>query len=219
MADCILGLDAALGTCSAAVLADGAVLAEAQAPGGRGQGEVLPKLAARVLAAAGVDPGALDAVAVTVGPGSFTGLRTALALAHGLAAGAAAALVGVTVAEALAQPLRIGRRALWVAIDTRRGRIFLDRGEGPEAVALDSLPEAPGPVALAGDAAPQVAAALAARGCDVMLTDMRHPAARHVAAVGGLRLAGGLAPIAVQPLYVDPPEARPAAGGPRPAPA
>jgi tRNA threonylcarbamoyladenosine biosynthesis protein TsaB len=71
-----------------------------------------------------------------------------------------------------------------------------------------------------------VAARLAAREVDVMLTDARLPLARHIALVGARRLAGELPPRAAQPIYVDPPEARlplepaPAqASGPRPAPA
>jgi hypothetical protein len=51
-----------------------------------------------------------------------------------------------------------------------------------------------------------------------MLTDARLPAARHVAMAAVRRLAGELAPLAPQPLYVDPPEARLPAGGLRPGP-
>ena len=70
---------------------------------------------------------------------------------------------------------------------------------------------------MAGDAAAAVAARLAARDADVMLTDARLPIARHVAVAAERRLRGELQPLPAQPLYVDPPEARlPAA---RPAPA
>jgi hypothetical protein len=73
-------------------------------------------------------------------------------------------------------------------------------------------------VAVAGDAAVAVAAWLAAHDIDVMLTDARLPTARHVAMAGVRRLAGALPPLAAQPLYVDPPEARLPQGGLRPAP-
>jgi hypothetical protein len=86
-------------------------------------------------------------------------------------------------------------------------------------MALDDLPRPDGPVAIAGDAAIAVAARLAAREADVMLTDARLPVARHVALVGERRLAGDLPPRAPQPIYVDPPEARLPAAGLRPAPA
>lgn len=217
----ILGLDASLARCSAAVLADGVVRAEACEDGGRGTAAALPAMARDVLRAAGLRAACLDAVAVTVGPGSFTGLRTALALAHGIALGAGRPVLGVLVAEALAEeagPQSEGR-TLWVAIDSRRGRVFLHRGCAPaESVALDDLPRPPGPVAIAGDAAVAVAARLAARGDDALLTEIRLPLARHVAAVGARRLTGRLAPLPAQPLYVDPPEAHPPAGGLRPPP-
>jgi ribosomal-protein-alanine N-acetyltransferase len=160
-----------------------------------------------------------DAVAVSIGPGSFTGLRAAIALAQGLAAGAGVPVLGITVAEALREQLGApGERAVWVAIDSRRGRVFLDRDGDPAPAALDALPPAGGPLVVAGDAAVPVAARLAARGDDVRLSDARLPRARDVAAVAARQLAG-LAPIRdAQPLYVDPPEARLPAGGLRPAP-
>lgn len=209
----ILALDAALARCSAALWQDGAILAEQSAPAGRGHAALLPPMARAVLA------GRPDAVAVSVGPGSFTGLRAAIALAQGLAAGAGVPVLGVTVAEALREQAgALDGRVLWVAIDSRRGRVFLDRGGTLAPAALDALPEAGGRLAIAGDAAPQVAAWLAARGDDVRLCDARLPRARDVAAVAARQLAG-LAPIRdAQPLYVDPPEARLPAGGLRPAP-
>ena len=76
----------------------------------------------------------------------------------------------------------------------------------------------PGRIALAGDAAIAAAAVLAARGCDVQLTDARLPLARHVAQAARHRLEGRWPPLDPQPLYVDPPEAKLPAGGLRPAP-
>src|ERR1700733_302741 len=173
----ILALDAALARCSAAVGGGGGGLA-AGPPGGRGGAE------------AGLAPPMLDLIAVTVGPGSFTGLRAGLALAHGIALAAGVPLVGGSVGEALAEAFpHLGRRTLWSAIDSRRGRIFLERDGIVAAMALDAVPRPDGPVAVAGDAAPVVAARLAAREVDVMLTDARLPMARHVARVGERRLA------------------------------
>jgi tRNA threonylcarbamoyl adenosine modification protein YeaZ len=215
----ILALDAALACCSAGVVVDGAVVAERRQTAARGQATLLAPMARAVLAEAGLAAGALDAVAVTVGPGSFTGLRASLALALGIGLAAGRPVVAVTVAEALAEALpQLGRRVLWTAIDSRRGRVFLDIGGSLRAVDLGRLPAAEGKLAVAGDAAIAVAARLAARGDDVMLTDARLPAPRHVAMAAARRLAGELAPLAPQPLYVDPPEARLPAGGLRPGP-
>jgi len=216
----ILALDAALARCAAAVVVDGEVKAARHVAGDRGHAAALPEMAKTVLAEAGVAAASLDAVAVTVGPGSFTGLRAAISLAHGLAAAAGCPAVGVTVAEAMAAALlSLGGRELWVAIDSRRGRVFLHRGAGlPEPTDLTDLPNPTARVAIAGDAAPAVAARLAAREADVMLTDVRFPPIRQVALVAVARLRGDLSPLPAQPLYVDPPEAKLPAGGLRPPP-
>jgi tRNA threonylcarbamoyladenosine biosynthesis protein TsaB len=215
----ILALDSALARCSAGLVADGVLRAGRQQDAGRGQAALLPVMVAAVLDEAGVSATDLDLIAVTVGPGSFTGIRAGLALAHGIALGAGVPIVGVTVGEALADALpHLGVRQLWSAIDSRRGRVFLERDGSVEACALDSLPRTTGAVAVAGDAAVVVAARLAARDTDVMLTDARLPTARHVAMVGARRVAGDLPPRAAQPVYVDPPEARLPQGGLRPAP-
>jgi tRNA threonylcarbamoyladenosine biosynthesis protein TsaB len=217
----ILALDAALGRCSACVVSGGVILAERHQDGGRGQAALLAPMVADVLAQAGIAATALDAVAVTVGPGSFTGLRASIALAQGLAAGAGCRLIGVTVAEALiaALPANAASREVWVAIDSRRDRVFLLRGDDRAAFALDALPAATGRIAVAGDAAIAVACRLAARASgSIMLTDARLPATAMVAAVAARRLAGELPMLAVEPMYIDAPEAKLPAGGLRPAP-
>ena len=158
------------------------------------------------LSEAGITPARLAMVAVTIGPGSFTGIRAALSLAHGIALAAGVPVVGVTVGEALAVP-DCGR-SQWVAVDTRRGRVFLERGSGVATLALDGLPDPSGPVSLAGDAAIAVASRLAARGADVLLLPARMPTPAGVAAAARHRVSAGPDPRPVQPLYVDPPEAR-----------
>lgn len=215
----ILALDSALAHASAALVIDQVLIAERHLRADRGQASALAVMARDVLAEGGVDPLSLDAIAATVGPGSFTGIRACLALAHGLALGAGIAVIGVTVPEALSNALpHLGHRVLWTAIDSRRGRIFLDRGRGPVAYALESLPPASGPVAVAGDAAVAVTGWLAATGADVMLTQARYPGGRDIAVVAERRMAGMIAPLDPQPLYVDPPAARLPTGGLRPPP-
>jgi len=214
----MLGIDAALARTSVALVRDGVPVAERAVAGGRGHATALAPMVASVLAEAEVAALDLDGVAVTVGPGSFTGIRAALALAHGLALASGCPLAGVTVAEVLAAALPAGSRIVWCAIDSRRGRVFLDTGGMARAVALDALPRASGPIAVTGDAAVAVAARLAARGDDVLLSDARSPRASDVARVGARRLAGALPPLAAQPLYIDPPEAKLPAVGLRAAP-
>src|SRR6202012_4099015 len=123
-----------------------------------GHAALLPVMARDVLGEAAMTAESLDLVAVTVGPGGFTGIRAGLALAHGIALAAGVPVVGVTVGEALAESLPfLADRQLWVAIDSRRGRVFLERGSTVMATPLDALPMPEGRVALAGDAAVTVA--------------------------------------------------------------
>lgn len=215
----VLALDAALARCAAAVVVDEQLIAARQANATQGHASLLPVMASDVLTEAKLAANALDLVAITVGPGSFTGIRAGLALAHGIALAAGVPIVGVTIGEALADSLpHLGERRLWSAIDSRRGRVFLERDGTVVAFSLDELPAPRGKVAVAGDAAIAVAARLAARNVDVTLTDARLPLARHIAVVAERRFKGALPPLAAQPLYVDPPEARPPAGGLRPQP-
>lgn len=215
----ILVLDAAAGRCMAGVVADGVLVAEQTETAARGQATLLSAMVVNVLNEAGLTATALDLVAVTVGPGSFTGIRAGLALAHGIGLGLGVPVIGVTIGEALANSLpSLSHRRLWTAIEGRRGRVFLERDGAAMAVALDDLPFPAAPVVVGGSAAVQVAAGLAARGGDVTLADECLPTARHLAQVGARRHAGELLPLAAEPLYIDPPEARLPVGGLRPAP-
>ncbi len=131
----LLAFDTAGDGCSAGVFLDGRPLAVRFSDGGIGHAERLPRLIEAVLAAAGMDLATLDGLAVTVGPGSFSGIRTSLAAARGLALVTGLAVVPVTTLEALAAPLidrrllLTGRAALPIAavIDARRGQVFLQR--------------------------------------------------------------------------------------------
>lgn len=203
----ILALDSAVARCSATIVTDGEVVAGYQQDLDRGHASVLPVMAQDCLRDAGLETADLDLIAVTVGPGSFTGIRGGIALAQGLGL-ADRPVVAVTVGEALADSLpQLGGRSLWCATTSRRGRIFLEIGDQVFSLAITELPNPTGPVAIAGGAAPEVASRLAARGMNVMLTDARLPTGRHIAEVARRRHFGTIRPLAAEPLYVDPPQA------------
>lgn len=205
----ILALDSAVARCSATIVAGGVVVAGRQQDLDRGHASVLPVMTHDVLRAAGLSAADLDLIAVTVGPGSFTGIRGAVALALGIGVAANRPVIAVTVGEALADSLpHLGRRTLWSATTSRRGRIFLEIGDTVFSLALTELPPTMGPIALTGMAAPDVASRLAARGSNVMLTDARLPTGRHIAAVAERRFLGQIRALAAEPLYVDPPQAK-----------
>ena len=212
----ILALDASLAQCSAALWQDGSVLVERIVPGERGHAASLPPLVAIILAEAGLAAPALDALAAVIGPGGFTGIRTALALAEGIALATGRPLIGVTTGEALraALPATDIASPVWAAIDNRRGRIVLETfhpDTPPRALALDALPLAPLGLVVVGDAAPQVLASLAVRGCTARLGGITLPKAGAAATVAAARLAGTLPPCPARPLYVEPPAVRPPA--------
>jgi tRNA threonylcarbamoyladenosine biosynthesis protein TsaB len=205
----ILALDSAVARCSATIVANGTIIVGYQQDLDRGHASVLPVMAQDALRDAGLKADALDLIAVTVGPGSFTGIRGGIALAQGLALAAGRKLIGVTVGEALAASLpQLGGRTLWCATTSRRGRIFLEIGDEIASLAVTDVPDPSGPVAIAGGASADIASRLAARGFNVMLTDARLPAGRHIAEVAERRFAGAIRPLAPEPLYIDPPEAK-----------
>jgi tRNA threonylcarbamoyl adenosine modification protein YeaZ len=124
----ILAIDTALEACSAAVLdTREGVLARESKPMTRGHAEALIPLVRRVVEQASVDFAALDRIAVTVGPGSFTGLRVGIAAARGIALAAGKPAVGITTLAAFAAPLFAVDESLpvVVAIDARHGHVYL----------------------------------------------------------------------------------------------
>jgi tRNA threonylcarbamoyladenosine biosynthesis protein TsaB len=98
----VLAIDTALNACSAALVRDGQTLASRVEPMARGQAERLAVLVDELVQEAGVTFGAIDAIAVTRGPGAFTGLRVGLAFARGLALALAQPCLGFSTLEVLA---------------------------------------------------------------------------------------------------------------------
>ncbi|MGJ4969037.1 tRNA (adenosine(37)-N6)-threonylcarbamoyltransferase complex dimerization subunit type 1 TsaB [Bradyrhizobium sp. HKCCYLRH1073] len=137
----ILAIDTALDHCAAAVLdTDSAAMrAEETLPMKRGHAEALMPLIARVMRQSGVGFHELDRIAVTTGPGSFTGLRVGLSAARGIALAAHKPVVGVTTLSAYAAPIVSEDRANPVisAIDARHDHVYYQvvSGCGEELVA------------------------------------------------------------------------------------
>lgn len=123
----ILSIDTALDACAAAVLdTAGGVIARESLAMKRGHAEALMPLIARVMKASGVGFAALDRVAATTGPGSFTGLRVGLSAARGIALAAGKPVVGVTTLTAFAAPIvsENGAHPVISAIDARHDHVY-----------------------------------------------------------------------------------------------
>jgi tRNA threonylcarbamoyladenosine biosynthesis protein TsaB len=124
----ILAIDTALDACSAAVLDTRAskMIATESQPMKRGHAEALMPLIGRVMKESGLPFAALDRVAVTTGPGSFTGLRVGLSAARGIGLAAGKPVVGLTTLSAYAAPIvsENGEHPILVAIDARHDQVY-----------------------------------------------------------------------------------------------
>jgi tRNA threonylcarbamoyladenosine biosynthesis protein TsaB len=125
----ILAIDTALDACAAAVLDTeaGRLIAQESQAMKRGHAEALMPLIARVIEQSGIAFAALDRIAVTTGPGSFTGLRVGLSAARGIALAANKPVVGLTTLTAYAAPLvsESGEHPIISAIDARHDHVYL----------------------------------------------------------------------------------------------
>lgn len=136
----ILAIDTALDACAAAVLDTDAskLIAQESQPMKRGHAEALMPLIARVMKESGIGFAALDRIAVTTGPGSFTGLRVGLSAARGIALAAGKPVVGLTTLTAYAAPI-VGQNAaqpVISAIDARHDHVYFQvvNGDGSSLV-------------------------------------------------------------------------------------
>ena len=123
----ILAIDCAIIGACVAIVATDKVLAQVSFDEPRGQTERLVPMIEAVLRSAGIGYADVDRIAVTTGPGSFTGIRVGLATARSIALVSGRPVVGVSTLEALAVAGASGDRADLVvaAIDSRRGDLFL----------------------------------------------------------------------------------------------
>lgn len=227
----VLGLDTATATAGIAIVDDGGgVLAEARhATAGRGA-DLLVAID-QVCRAARIAPGALTAIAIGAGPGSFTGLRIGMATAKGIAFAAHRPLWAVSSLAALADDARHDQLlvheggVICAALDARRGEVFAGcfrhgLALGPERVmapaellpwvteiARTAAGDGPAlPVSFAGDAIDAHPGALAPLAAEHTWLAARTPSG---GAVARLALAGARADITAfgAPTYIRPSEA------------
>lgn len=208
----VLAFDTTAAAVSVALWRDGQVVAAARQMMDQGQAEALMPLIESVMGKSGARYAELDRIAVTVGPGSFTGVRVGLAAARGLGLAADKPVIGVSTTEVVAAAVSDadGARIL-AAIDTKRGDFYVQQ--------FDANTQALGEIAVVAGAA---LAAWLSENSIVIVGDGAAEAARHLGARARLssadplpdaavlaRLAASRAPIegGPLPLYARAPDA------------
>jgi tRNA threonylcarbamoyladenosine biosynthesis protein TsaB len=215
----VLAIDTALAACSVAIFDSDAnrILASQSLPMTRGHAEALMPLVERVMADANTDFAGIDRVAVTTGPGSFTGLRVGIAAARGIALAAEKPAIGITTLLAYAAPYQIeGRFPTVAAIDARHDQVYFQvfapgghaRGE-PRLAPLREAAEAAAATRarLVGSAAQAVANALPEGSAVPVSVEPRlAPDIAWVARLGALSAEDASPPV---PQYLRAPDAQP----------
>ena len=196
----LLAVDSALGPCSAAILKDGKIIAEIEETASGKQSRMLVPMIESALAKAGLAYKNLDAVACTIGPGGFTGIRVALATARAIALATGKPLIGLTTLEVIAWGSGIKGDVLAV-IDAYRGQFYTQRFR------------------MNGSILPQSDALLVEERTIKSLghgakTVQSNPMARDAATLAAHKWRSGERDFPVNPLYIREPDAKlPATGG------
>lgn len=221
----LLVIDTALGACTAAVFEDDRPLAVRFEPMTKGHQERLGGLVRDAMAEAGGGFDVLDRIGVTVGPGSFTGLRVGMAFAQGLGAALDRQVVGLSTLDALAASLPDDDPPTVALIDARRGQVYarlFDGGRplGPDAAltledAAVQIRDLDRPVRLVGSGAPVLVEAFP--DVQAVLVDTRAAPSPEALAILTARADPAVSP--PRPLYLRAPDATPPSrlpGQPRP---
>ncbi len=216
----VLAIDTALAACSAAVFdtSAGGLRAHESLPMVRGHAEALMPLIGRVTDRARIGFGEIDRIAVTVGPGSFTGLRVGIAAARGIALASGKPAYGITTLAVYAAPQIAGDDTIpvAVAVDARHEHVYLQVfGPGGRTLVAPRIASirdavrvtATGPARIVGNAASLLAAAWpAGEAPPRMAQDSDAPDIGWVARLGAM--ASGT-PQPPRPLYLRAPDAQP----------
>jgi tRNA threonylcarbamoyladenosine biosynthesis protein TsaB len=215
----VLAIDTAANLCAACVYdtSGHAVLASKCDDIGRGHAEHLPGLVAAVMQQGQIDFTQIERVAVTVGPGTFTGIRVGVSMARGFALALGVEARGVSTLQAIATDAMTAGTVngpFVVTIHGGRGQIFAQSFDSrglacgdPAQVALDNVSRllTPATKAIVGDAAHDVAAASGRT-----LLKCAHPVATGaVATVARLGASSAMPP---SPLYLRGADAKPQTG-------
>ncbi len=210
----VLALDTAGVWCSAA-LYDGArdlVLAERSEEIGKGHAERLMGMVDAVLDEAGLPLQSVERIGVTIGPGSFTGIRTGVAAARGLGLALGVPTAGVTTLQILAAAAATDHpgKAILAAIDAKRGEIYAqvfgpDMEPVSDAMAIDL--EAARALAAEHQAHVTGSAKALIEGLEASAAPDHFPAGLAARLVHGLNN-----PEKPKPLYLRAPDAKPQAG-------
>ncbi len=216
----ILAIDTSLAACAVCVLdTDGpTMLARESLAMDRGHAEALLPMVDRVASAAEGSFAALDRVAVTIGPGSYTGLRIGISAARAIGLAAGVPVVGVATLSAYLAPLLAGemRGLAGVAIDAKHGQIYVQvvapGGRTIIPAGLMGLRETvrlmgSGPIHLTGSAAPMLASEAWTQGIEAFVADA--PMAPEIAWVAQLGAVADPAQALPKPLYLRGPDAKP----------
>ena len=137
----ILGIETALGLSEVAFLDESSTSSPWRLTDGELYSENAIKLIRMLLASRLVSPESLDGIAVSIGPGSFTGLRIGLSVAKGLAESAGLPLVGVSTLDGLAGSVIYGGlvevgRVFLAVIEAKRGDYYCASYKNDEGVIL-----------------------------------------------------------------------------------
>lgn len=202
-----------MAACSVAVSGGGVVIASAFEPMERGHAEALAPMVQRVMGEAGLRFSDLERVAVTTGPGTFTGVRIGLAMARGLGLALGIPVCGIDSLSAIAEN-ELNSGSLLVAADARKGEVYaalLENGQlirPPQVIAINVAAHGvPVGTMVMGTAAQAV---IAASGRDdlVLSTAGDLPDAANFAALAARPPVPQGMPV---PLYLRAPDAKPQA--------